>query len=131
MNFFEKEKLTALEAKEKAQWIAFAPVVFQVTRVMRDTGILTIISENPGITQKEVVEKSKISAYGVRVLVEASLGIGLLLENDGKYRTTKVASFILHDHLTQVNMDFIHDVCYNGLFYLEESVRNGRPEGLR
>jgi ubiquinone/menaquinone biosynthesis C-methylase UbiE len=131
MNFFEKDNLTALQAKEKAQWIAFAPVVFQVTKVMRDTGILKIIGTNPGITQKEVVEKVKLPAYGVRVLMESSLGIGLITETDGKYYTTKMSSFILNDHLTRVNMDFIHDVCYQGLFSLEDSIRNEKPEGLK
>ena len=38
MDFFEKEKLTALQAKEEAQWITFAPFVFQATRVLRDSG---------------------------------------------------------------------------------------------
>jgi ubiquinone/menaquinone biosynthesis C-methylase UbiE len=28
-------------------------------------------------------------------------------------------------------MDFIHDVCYNGMFYLDESIRSGKPEGLK
>ena len=43
MNFFEKDSLTALQAKERAQWITFAPFVFQATRVLRDTGILKIV----------------------------------------------------------------------------------------
>jgi SAM-dependent methyltransferase len=63
--------------------------------------------------------------------MEAALGIGLLTVNDGVYHITKTASFILHDRLTQVNLDFIHDVCYQGLFYLDESIRNEKPEGLK
>jgi ubiquinone/menaquinone biosynthesis C-methylase UbiE len=131
MNFFETDNLSALEAKEKAQWIAFAPVVFQVTKVIRDTGVLNTISDNPGISQSEVVNKTGLPAYGVRVLMEGALGIGLLTEKEGKYFATKMASFILHDHLTKVNMDFINDVCYNGLFFLEESIRSEKPEGLK
>jgi ubiquinone/menaquinone biosynthesis C-methylase UbiE len=131
MNFFEKDTLSALEAKEKAQWIAFAPVVFQVTKVIRDSGILKVILENPGTTQAEVVEKLKIPAYGVRVLIEGALGIGILTQREDGYYATKMASFILNDHLTRVNMDFIHDVCYQGLFYLDESIANQKPEGLK
>jgi len=131
MNFFEKDNLTALQAKEKAQWIAFAPVVFQVSKVIRDTGILQVVGENPGITQTEVVSKLNLSRYGVRVLMEGALGIGLLTERDEGYYLTKTASFILTDHLTRVNMDFIHDVCYEGLFHLEDSIRNEKPEGLK
>lgn len=134
MNFFENDKSTALEAKEKAQWIAFAPVVFQVTRILRDSGILTHIEqseEKEGLTEEEIVRQSKLPRYGVRVLVEAALGIGLLTLKDGRYRLTKLSIFVLHDNLTRVNMDFIHDVCYEGMFRLEESIKTGKPEGLK
>jgi ubiquinone/menaquinone biosynthesis C-methylase UbiE len=132
MNFFESDDLSALESIEKAQWIAFAPVVFQTTRVLRDTGILQCVESNKdGLTLAQIIDFVKLSEYGVRVLTEAALGIGLLTEKDGIYKITKTATFILHDRLTQVNLDFIHDVCYNGLFFLEESIRNKKPEGLK
>jgi ubiquinone/menaquinone biosynthesis C-methylase UbiE len=133
MNFFETDTLTALEAKEKAQWISFAPFVFQATRVLRDTGILQIVQNNQqdGLTLEEIVEKTKLPHYGVRVLVEAALGIGLLTCRDGRYYSTKTASFILHDDLTKVNMDFVHDVCYEGMFYLDKSIENEKNEGLK
>lgn len=132
MNFFETDNISALEAKEKAQWIAFAPVVFQTTRVLRDSGILKLVeSHMDGLTLSEIVEKTKLPHYGVRVLVEAALGIGLLTFRNEKYFSTKTASFILHDKLTRVNMDFIHDVCYQGMFSLDKSIQNERPEGLK
>jgi ubiquinone/menaquinone biosynthesis C-methylase UbiE len=132
MNFFESDNTSALEAKEKAQWIAFAPVVFQSARVLRNTGILHAIEKNAdGLTLAQIVEEVKLPEYGVRVLAEAALGIGLLTEKDGIYKLTKTAFFLLHDRLTQVNLDFIHDVCYNGLFFLEESIRHQKPEGLK
>jgi ubiquinone/menaquinone biosynthesis C-methylase UbiE len=132
MNFFETDKLTALESKEKAQWIAFAPVVFQTAKVLRNTGILkTIQDRKEGLTLEEVVEKVKLPHYGVRVLMEAGLGTGLLTLKDNVYKTTKTAYFLLNDKLTQVNLDFVNDVCYNGLFFLEESIRNEKPEGLK
>ena len=28
-------------------------------------------------------------------------------------------------------MDFVHDVCYKGLFDLDKSIENGKPEGLK
>src|SRR5687767_1687926 len=117
MNLFETDKLSALEAKEKAQWISFGPVVFQTARILRDTGILETIEQNrEGMTLEQVVNFVKLPEYGVRVLMEAALGIGLLLFRDGKYFITKTSSFLLSDTLTRVNMDFIHDVCYNGMF---------------
>src|SRR6187549_3218624 len=112
MNFFERDTQTALEAKEKAQWIAFAPVVFQVTRVLRETGILSVVSEEPGLTQEQIIVKTSLPEYGVRVLLEGALGIGLLIVKDEKYYSTKLSFFVMDDDLTRVNMDFIHDVCY-------------------
>jgi ubiquinone/menaquinone biosynthesis C-methylase UbiE len=132
MDFFESDTSSALEAKEKAQWIAFAPVVFQATRVLRDSGILAAVEEHPdGITLETIHKKVDLPFYGVRVLVEAALGIGLMTEKEGLYKLTKTSYFILHDKLTEVNLDFIQDVCYKGLFNLEDSIRNQKPEGLK
>ncbi|MBL0741280.1 methyltransferase [Chryseolinea lacunae] len=132
MDFYDKERLTALQAKEEAQWITFAPFVFQATRVLRNSGILTTVeAHRQGITLQELTEKIDLPAYGVRVLVEAGLGIGLLVLSEGKYKITKTTYFILHDELTKVNMDFTHDVCYNGMYFLEESIKNQKPEGLK
>jgi ubiquinone/menaquinone biosynthesis C-methylase UbiE len=131
MNFFETDKLSALEAKEKAQWIAFAPVVFQSARILRDSGILKEVEASDGLTIHEIVDKVKLPHYGVRVLLEAALGMGLLTCKDEKYHVTKTSTFLLHDNLTRVNMDFIHDVCYQGMFHLEDSIKTGKPEGLK
>lgn len=133
MNFFNTDNKTAFEAKEQAQWIAFGPVVFQVARVLRDSGILQVIEEsgNTGLTIEQIVDKVKLSRYGVRVLLESGLSIGLVIINDKKYTLTKTGYFILHDPLTRTNMDFIHDVNYKGLFYLDESIKTGKPVGLK
>jgi hypothetical protein len=133
MNFFSKDSKTAMEAKTQAQWIAFGPVVFQVAKVLRDTGILTAIEEHTpgGITLEDVASRVRLPHYGVRVLLESGLGIGLVIINDGGYTLTKTGHFILHDPLTKTNMDFVHDVCYKGLFSLGESIATGKPEGLK
>ncbi len=68
--------------------------------------------------------------YGVRVLLEAGLGIGLLTRKDGVYRLTTTGWYILKDGMTIANMDFSHDVCFEGMFSLDESIRTGKPEGL-
>lgn len=133
MNFFAKDKKSAFEAKEAAQWIAFGPVIFQVARVLRDKGILKLIEESgsTGLTNEEIAERVKLSNYGVRVLLESGLSLGLVLVNEKKYTLGKTGYFILHDSLTKTNMDFVHDVNYKGLFYLEESIETGKPAGLK
>jgi hypothetical protein len=42
-----------------------------------------------------------------------------------------VGWFLLNDPATRVNIDFNHDVNYEGWFHLEESLLNGKPEGLK
>lgn len=132
MPFFSKDKKTAFEAKEAAQWIAFGPVVFQSARVLRNSGILKAIEESgeAGISIATITEKVKLPLYGVRVLLESGLSIGLVLVNEKKYTLAKTGHFILHDPLTKANMDFVHDVCYKGIFSLDKSIESGKPEGL-
>jgi ubiquinone/menaquinone biosynthesis C-methylase UbiE len=133
MTFFTKDKKTAFEAKESAQWIAFGPVIFQVARVLRNSGILKLIQDAgvTGITIAKIAEALKLPVYGVRVLLESGLGIGLVIIKDQKYSLTKTGYFILQDPLTKTNMDFVHDVCYKGLFSLDESIETGKPVGLK
>ncbi|GAC1455209.1 MAG: methyltransferase [Chitinophagaceae bacterium] len=133
MEFFSKDKRSAFEAKETAQWIAFGPVIFQAARVLRNSGILTEIehSGTDGLTIGEITEKVNLPLYGVRVLLESGLSMGLILVNDKKYTIAKTGHFILHDPLTRVNMDFIHDVNYKGLFALDKSIETGKPAGLK
>jgi ubiquinone/menaquinone biosynthesis C-methylase UbiE len=133
MKFFSRDKKSAYEAKEAAQWIAFGPVIFQAARVLRNSGILQLIEDSgtAGITNEEIAKKVKLSNYGVRVLLESGLGLGLVLINDKKYTLGKTGHFILHDPLTKTNMDFVHDVNYKGLFYLDESIETGKAAGLK
>lgn len=133
MHFFSKDKKSALQAMEAAQWIAFGPVIFQVARVLRNSGILSVIEDSgtTGLTNEEIAEKVKLSNYGVRVLLESGLGLGLVLVNQKKYTLGKTGHFILHDPLTITNMDFMHDVNYKGLFYLDESIETCKAAGLK
>ncbi|HTL08158.1 MAG TPA: class I SAM-dependent methyltransferase [Chitinophagaceae bacterium] len=133
MNFFSKDKKSAFEAKEAAQWIAFGPVIFQAARTLRNSGILTEIENSgaKGITLAAIAEKVKLPVYGVRVLLESGLSMGLVLVNDNKYTLAKTGHFILHDPLTITNMNFIHDVNYKGLFSLDEAIETGKPAGLK
>lgn len=133
MNFYEKEKLSALDAKFEAQKIAFAPFVFQASKALRDLKILTVIEENPkGINFEQITTKlPHLKPYGIRVLIEAGLGIGLILWSDNLYKLTKTGSFILNDPMTIANMDFVHDVNYLGFYNLKESIENSKPEGLK
>lgn len=133
MNLAPQPPRTALEAQALAQWIAFAPFVFQAARILRDSGLLAALEKSAptGLTLAEARAKLGGTEYAARVLLEAGLGIGLVRLQDGRYLATKTAYFLLHDALTRANMDFTQDVNYLGLFHLEEALKTGKPAGLK
>jgi hypothetical protein len=128
---------SALEAFGYAQWISFAPTVFQAARTLCHSGVLSAVEKSgtTGLSQQQICEQTGLPAYGARVLVEAGLGIGLLREFSAEgnltYRTTPTAYVLLHDGMTRANMEFSHDVTYHGMFDLAASVQSGTPEGLK
>jgi SAM-dependent methyltransferase len=133
MATFDKDKKRALEAISLAQFIAFAPYVFQASVILRDSGILKYVedSRNEGITIDDVAAEVNLSLYAVRVLLEAGLGIGLVFRKDEKYFLAKTGHFFLNDPMTQINTDFMRDVCYDGAQDLLQSLKEGKPRGLR
>ncbi len=131
---YTKDTLSAREAQRLAEVIAWGPVVFQASRIMLKHGIFDLIRDaKDGLTRQEICEQTGLSDYAVKCLLEASLSIGTILvdTDSGRYTISKVGWFLVTDIATRVNIDFNHDVNYEGLFRLEESLQNGRPEGLR
>lgn len=130
---YMNDKMSAREAQKKAEWIAFGPIVFQATRIMVKWGILEMLrNSDKGMTQGEIVEKTGKTPYAIQVLMEAGLSIGTvyLAEDKEHFLLTKTGWCLLTDELVKVNMDFNHDVNYEGWFRLEESLEEGRPVGL-
>lgn len=129
---YSKEQQTALEAQRLAQEIAFGPIVFQVSRLMIKFGIFRLLDDNKnGLTMTHIVKETKLSRYAVQVLLESSLTIGTVLFKNERYFISKAGWFLIHDEMVKVNLEFNHDVNYLGLFNLEESLINGKPEGLK
>jgi hypothetical protein len=129
---YSKERQSALEAQRLAHEISFGPIVFQVSRLMVKFGILQmLIDSDKGLTLDEITEKTKMSGYACKCLMESSLTIGTVLYQDGKFTCSKAGWFLLNDPLVKVDMDFNHDVNYLGWFHLEEALLNGKPEGLK
>lgn len=133
MNLFANDPNPAHHAKAEAFRIAFAPMVFQAARVLRSSGLLELVHQHDttGSTLAELVAASRLPHYGVKVLLESGLGTGLLCLNHDRYTLTKTGYFILCDPTIRVCMDFTHDVCYRGLFDLEEAIHEKRPAGLK
>jgi hypothetical protein len=133
MNFFTHDTKSAFDAKVEAQRIAFAPVMFQACRILRAAGILELVhkSNSAGMTLEEVVAKINLPRYGIKVLLEAGLGIGLFCLNENRFTTTKLGYFMFRDEMTRVNLDVVHDICYRGMFDLDKSIASGQPVGLK
>lgn len=131
--FFGSDSKSSTESKLEAQKLAFAPIAFQSSRIMRDSGILEIIWKNGknGIKLDDIVKEINLSLYAIKVLLDAGISIGLLRLENEKYILTKTGYFLLKDTITRVNMDFTHDVCYEGMFYLDEAAKQGKPAGLK
>ena len=130
---YTKDQLSAREAQRLAEFIAWGPVVFQASRLMVKFGILQMILDSKdGLTRAEIVEATGLSDYAVKCLLEASLCIGTLLVDPAtdKFTISKTGWFLLNDPATRVNIDFNHDVNYEGWFHLEEALKEGRPAGL-
>jgi ubiquinone/menaquinone biosynthesis C-methylase UbiE len=128
---FEPKEESALEAITTAQRIAFGPILFQAAIELRNRGILQFLAQKKeGANISEICEGCDCKEYVALVLLEAGLGGEICFYKAGKYFISKVGIFLNNDKMTRVNMDFTKDVCYNALSFLEESLDNGKPEGL-
>lgn len=122
---------SALSAWFDAQRIALGPIVFQAARVLRDSGVLGAVrASRRGLTAEEIADRVETSRYGVVVLLEAGLAAGLVRRDDEHYLITPTGLVILEDEMTRINMDVVQECCYQPAYFLEESIRDGRPAGL-
>lgn len=133
IDFNNNDLKSAFEAQYEAQKIAFAPIVFQAARVMRDTGILENLHQHrkEGLLPEELQKISSLSLYGIKLLLETGLSADIVKKQENKYFLTKTGYFIYNDEMTRINMDYSHYVNYQALFFLEESIRESKPIGLK
>lgn len=130
---YTHEPYSARKAQEMAHLLSFGPVIFQVARLMVKYGILTLLSESEnGQTEAEIAEKTGLSSYAVKCLLESSLTLHIVLidPTTDRYTMAKTGWFLLNDEMVRADMDFNHDVNYEGWFHLDESLREGKPMGL-
>ncbi|MBQ9185131.1 MAG: SAM-dependent methyltransferase [Bacteroidales bacterium] len=130
---YTKDSLRAIDAQRQAEFIAWGPVVFQVSRLMIKFGIFELMDNSAeGLTREEIVKATGLSDYAVKCMTEASLSIGTIIidPETERFSLSKTGWFLLNDKATRANIDFNHDVNYEAWFRLEESFREGRPAGL-
>lgn len=130
---YQKENLSALEAITEAQKIAFAPILFQAVWALRELGILSELDKagSGGITISSLAERLDLSEYGIRVLLDMGLSGKVILQENDKYFLSKTGHFLLNDKMTRINMNFSQNFCYRAMTHLLESIKSGKPEGLK
>lgn len=129
---FSPERQTAFAARFEAQKIAFGPVVFQCTRYAWKYGMLQVIADagETGLSVAQMVDTGRWSEYALKVVLETCLSAGVVYLENGNYVLDKAGFVILTDRITQINIDFNHDVCFEGMFRLEQSLQQEKPLGL-
>src|SRR5690606_37118676 len=118
---YDKDPLSALEALEAAQRLAFAPLAFQASAMLRDRGVLAAIAaadRDRGASIDELAEATGLSTYATRVLLEAGLGLHIVWRRDERFHLGRLGQFLLNDEMTRVNFDFARDVCYQAAAHL-------------
>jgi hypothetical protein len=130
---FSPERQSALEARFDAQKIAFGPVVFQCVRYAWKRGMLQAIADagDTGLSVGQLAASGRWSAYVLKVVLETCLSAGVVYLAEGRYVLDKAGFIVLTDPITQVNIDFNHDVCYQALFDLERTLDAEQPLGLK
>lgn len=130
-----KKPIKAIEALEEAQKIAFAPFVFQTTISLRRLGVFDHLfehSSDEGVTLEALSKALNISEYGLSVLLEIAESSHIVSKNEaGGYELTKTGYFLNYNKMTEANLNFTQDVCYQGLFHLHEAIKTGKPAGLK
>ena len=129
---FSPERQGAFAARYEAQKIAFGPVVFQCVRYAWKRGMLQALSDagEQGLAVAELAASGRWTEYVLKVVLETCLSAGVVYLKDGRYVLDKAGFCVLTDAITQINIDFNHDVCYQGLFKLDESLDAEQPIGL-
>lgn len=125
--------ISAYQAISEAQKIAFSAMSFQAVVCLLRLGILRTVAESgkDGVNSRDVADALAISEYGVKILLDMGLSMSIVWMNEGRYVLDKVGHFLLEDRMTQVNLNFAQDVCYEAMNHLMGSIRSNKPEGLK
>ncbi len=130
---FTADELPAIEALNRAHFIAFGPYVFQAATLLRDQGVLHHLhrTNEVGATLEELASATGSGTQVLRVLMEAGLGIGLFYLENGRYLLSKTGHFFLSDPTVRANTDFMRDFLAPAAHYLPQSIATSAPAGLQ
>ncbi|WP_261817665.1 methyltransferase [Vibrio gallicus] len=133
MSNHNQDPYNAFQAKTEAQKLSFSPIVFHTARTLRDLGILAALDKSgaKGLSAVDIAQQTGVSEYGVKVLLDMALSAHIVLWEKPNYSLANMGHFLLHDGMTQANLDFTADVCYAAMMHLTEAIKEGTPAGLK
>jgi len=96
-----------------------------------NTGILDALIDHPGSDSLELATRCRCAPEGVDILLHALAGAGLLSRCGRGWRVRRAYTPLLRkEAFLRSWLDYADTVIAPALLSLEDSVRNGRPEGL-
>ena len=130
MSWYEDDTLTALQAKEQAQKLAFAPIAFQAARSLDELGILAVLdSAADGLDTATIAERSGVSEYGVGVLLDMGLSARIVTQDsERRYRLARLGHFLLLLGSLQVR-NRMTDLCKNAVKFVHGEA-SAEPEKI-
>ena len=130
MSVKHNKRESIIDALNKAQHIAFGPVLFQAVRAALNTGFLHRLAQ-PSSGEQEAARAVGLSDYAAGVLTDMLTAGGVLdKDENGVLTVTKTGECLLFDEMTRVNFNFTGDVCYRGMEHITDPITQGRPAGL-
>lgn len=130
-----KKSIKAIDAIEEAQRIAFAPFVFQAVIALRKLGIFDFVFKHRkkgGVSIEDISNELGISEYGIGVLLEIAESSNIIQQNEaGNFELTTIGYYLNYHEIVNVNINFTNEICYKGLFHLDEAIASGKPSGLK
>lgn len=113
--------------------IAHGPLLFQAARSARTLGVLDAFADagTLGLTIDDVAGRTGLSQYASRLLIDGCASLGMLSPaTETHHVLTGVGMAFLRDAKVKISTDFVHHVCHQGAFFLEDSLVHGAPRGL-
>ena len=104
--------LRAVDAKFEAQKIAFSPLCFWAVSLMLTSGFLRLVESygEKGVCKDELVSKSEFDSYGVNLLSEIALGMGILKLANENEATQNALNSALQKKTTLFHFLHSHDM---------------------
>ncbi|MFX6945451.1 hypothetical protein ABTH53_20560, partial [Acinetobacter baumannii] len=80
-------------------------------------GMLQALAEagDAGCSVDALAATGRWAHYALKVALESCLSAGVVCLREGRYVLDKTGYCVLSDAITQINLNFVHDVCYRGL----------------